>query len=93
MIDEGLVEDQAGLALGPAEGTFPDRKTEALLRVGAAAIGAPPVCLECSTGRALAARASEDETTWYDAPGALADPTARQMYDMDIGFERPGEGF
>ena len=24
---------------------------------------------------------------------ALADPTAREMYDVDIGFERPGEGF
>ena len=62
MIDESCVEDQAGLALGPAEGSSLDPKTEALLRVGAAAaIGAAPVCLEWSTGRALAAGASEDE--------------------------------
>lgn len=62
MIDEALVEDQAGLALGPAEGSSLDPKTEALLRMGAtAAIGASPVCLEWSTARALAAGASEDE--------------------------------
>jgi 4-carboxymuconolactone decarboxylase len=62
LIDESCVEDQAGLALGPAEGSSLDPKTEALLRVGAtAAIGASPVCLEWSTGRALAAGASEDE--------------------------------
>jgi 4-carboxymuconolactone decarboxylase len=62
MIDESCVEDQAGLALGPAEGSSLDPKTEALLRVSAAAaIGASPVCLEWSTGRALAAGASEDE--------------------------------
>jgi 4-carboxymuconolactone decarboxylase len=62
MIDESCVEDQAGLALGPAEGSSLDPKTEALLRVGAtAAIGASPVCLEWSTGRALAAGASKDE--------------------------------
>jgi alkylhydroperoxidase/carboxymuconolactone decarboxylase family protein YurZ len=60
MIDEGLVADQAGLALGPAGGSSLDPKTEALLRVGAA-IGASPVCLEWSSGRALAAGASEDE--------------------------------
>jgi alkylhydroperoxidase/carboxymuconolactone decarboxylase family protein YurZ len=62
MIDEGLVADQAGLALGPAGGSSLDPKTEALLRVGAAAaIWASPVCLELSSGRALAAGASEDE--------------------------------
>jgi 4-carboxymuconolactone decarboxylase len=62
LIDESCVEDQAGLALGPAEGSSLDPKTEALLRLGAtAAIGASPVCLEWSTGRALAAGASEDE--------------------------------
>lgn len=62
MIDESCVEDQAGLALGPAEGSSLDPKTEALLRVGAAvAIGVSRVCLEWSTGRALAAGASKDE--------------------------------
>jgi 4-carboxymuconolactone decarboxylase len=62
MIDERCVEDQAGLALGPAEGSSLDPKAAQLLRVGAAAaIGAAPVGLKWSTGRALAAGASEDE--------------------------------
>jgi alkylhydroperoxidase/carboxymuconolactone decarboxylase family protein YurZ len=62
MIDESCVEDQAGLGLGLAEGLSLAPKTAELLRVGAsAAIGASPVCLEWSTGRALAAGASEDE--------------------------------
>ena len=62
MIDESCLENQAGLALGLTEGSSLDSKTAALLRVGAAAaIGASPVCLEWSTGRALIAGASEDE--------------------------------
>jgi alkylhydroperoxidase/carboxymuconolactone decarboxylase family protein YurZ len=62
MIDEGFVEDEAGLGLGPASGSALDPKTAALLQVAASvAIGSPAVCLEWSTGRALAAGASEDE--------------------------------
>jgi len=62
MIDEGFVEDDAGLALGRAATSVLDPKTVALLRVGASvAIGSSAVCLEWSTGRALAAGASEDE--------------------------------
>jgi 4-carboxymuconolactone decarboxylase len=62
MIDEGFVEDQAGLGLGPAAASALDPKTAALLRVAASvALGSPAVCLEWSTGRALAAGASEDE--------------------------------
>jgi 4-carboxymuconolactone decarboxylase len=62
MIDEGFVEDQAGLRLGLAAASALDPKTVALLQVGAAAaIGSPTVCLEWSTGRALAAGATEDE--------------------------------
>jgi alkylhydroperoxidase/carboxymuconolactone decarboxylase family protein YurZ len=62
MIDEGFVEDQAGLGLDPAAKSALDPKTAALLQVGASvAIGAPAVCLEWSTGRALAAGANEDE--------------------------------
>ena len=62
MIDEGFVEDQAGLGLDPAGPSALDPKTAALLRVGACvATGSPGVCLEWSTGRALAAGASEDE--------------------------------
>ena len=61
MIDEGFVEDEAGLGLGPAAPAL-DPKTAALLQVGVSvAIGSPGVCLEWSAGRALAAGATEDE--------------------------------
>jgi alkylhydroperoxidase/carboxymuconolactone decarboxylase family protein YurZ len=62
MIEEGFVEDQAGLRLGPASASDLDPKTAALLLVAASvAIGSSAVCLEWSAGRALAAGASEDE--------------------------------
>jgi alkylhydroperoxidase/carboxymuconolactone decarboxylase family protein YurZ len=62
MIDEGFVADEAGLGLDPASKSILDPKTAALLQVGVSvAIGSPAVCLEWSTGRALAAGASEDE--------------------------------
>jgi 4-carboxymuconolactone decarboxylase len=62
MIDEGFVEGEAGLGLGRVATCSLDPKTVALLRVGASvAIGSSAVCLEWSTGRALAAGASEDE--------------------------------
>ena len=62
MIDEGFVEDEAGLRLGQAGASALDPKTVALLQLGvSAAIGSPAVCLEWSTGRALAAGATEDE--------------------------------
>ena len=56
IIDEGLVEDQAGLGLGLAGPAALDAETAALVRVGVlAAIGAPAVGLEWGTTRALAA--------------------------------------
>jgi alkylhydroperoxidase/carboxymuconolactone decarboxylase family protein YurZ len=62
MIDEAFVEDQAALGLDPAGLSALHPKTAALLRVGASvAIGSSAVCQEWSTGRALAAGASEDE--------------------------------
>jgi alkylhydroperoxidase/carboxymuconolactone decarboxylase family protein YurZ len=62
MIDERFVEGQAGLGLGLAGTQALDAKTVALLRLGAVvAIGSAGVCLEWSTGRALAAGATEDE--------------------------------
>jgi alkylhydroperoxidase/carboxymuconolactone decarboxylase family protein YurZ len=62
MIDEGFVEDEAGLGLSQAATWMLDPKTAALLQVGASvAIGSSAVCLEWSAGRALAAGASEDE--------------------------------
>jgi alkylhydroperoxidase/carboxymuconolactone decarboxylase family protein YurZ len=62
MIDEAFVEDQAGLRLGPARELTLDPKTAALLQLGVSvAIGSPAVCIEWSTGRALAAGATDDE--------------------------------
>ena len=62
MIDEGFVQDEAGLELGPLMTSTLDPKTAALLQLGASlAIGSPAVCLEWSATRALAAGASEDE--------------------------------
>jgi alkylhydroperoxidase/carboxymuconolactone decarboxylase family protein YurZ len=62
MIDEGFVKDEAQLGIDPVQTSALDPKTAALLRVGACvAMGSSAVCLEWSTGRALAAGASEDE--------------------------------
>jgi alkylhydroperoxidase/carboxymuconolactone decarboxylase family protein YurZ len=62
MIDEGFVQDEAGLGLDPAATSALDSKTAALLQVAVSvAIGSSAVCLEWSAGRALAAGASEDE--------------------------------
>ena len=62
MIDEGFVESQAGLGLGLTGVPALDPRTAALLRLGVSiAIGSSAVCLEWSTGRALAAGATEDE--------------------------------
>ena len=62
MIDEGFVEDRAGLGLGLVKASALDPKIAALLHVGVSvAIGSPAVCLEWSTGRALAAGATEEE--------------------------------
>ena len=63
MIDESFVEDQAGLELDPGAASALDAKTAALLRLGACVALGSPVCLAWSTGRALAAGATEDEIT------------------------------
>ena len=64
IVDEGFVGDQAGLVLDPPGAGVLDPKTAALVRVGVlAAIGAPEVCLEWSSSRALAVGASEGEIT------------------------------
>jgi 4-carboxymuconolactone decarboxylase len=60
-INEDFVGDEVGLRIDSAT-TSLDPKTAALLRMGASvALGSPGVCLEWSTGRALAAGASENE--------------------------------
>jgi 4-carboxymuconolactone decarboxylase len=101
MIDEGFVEDQAGLGLGPAEKSALDPKTAALLRVAVSvAIGSPAVCLEWSTGRALAAGASEDEiadTLLAIAPvaglgrvvAAAPEVATALGYDIEAALEEP----
>lgn len=62
MIDEGFIQDEAGLALGSAATSALDPKTATLLQVGASVtIGPSPVCLQWSVTRALAAGATEDE--------------------------------
>ena len=62
MIDEAFVEDQAKLGMGLAGTLALDPRTAALLQLGASvATGAPGVCLEWSTTRALAAGATDEE--------------------------------
>jgi 4-carboxymuconolactone decarboxylase len=62
IIDEGVIENQAGPALDPPADWALDPKAAALVRLGAlVAVGSPEVCLEWSTTRALAAGATEDE--------------------------------
>ena len=62
MIDEGFVEDQAGLGFGLAGTSALDPRIVALLQVAVSvAIGSSALCLEWCTGRALAAGATEDE--------------------------------
>ena len=62
MIDEGFVEDEAGLGLGPVSTSTLDPKTMSLIQVGVSvAIGSSAVCLEWSATRALAAGATEGE--------------------------------
>ena len=62
MIDEGFVEDEAGLGLALARTSALEPKIAALVQLGVlVASGSPAVCLEWSTTRALAAGATEDE--------------------------------
>jgi alkylhydroperoxidase/carboxymuconolactone decarboxylase family protein YurZ len=64
IVDDGFVEDKAGLGLCLSGARVLDPKTTALVRVAAlAAIGSPAVCLEWGSARALAAGATEDEIT------------------------------
>ena len=101
MIDEGFVEDVAGLGLGLAGISILDPKTAALLQLGVSvAIGSPAVSLEWSTGRALAAGATADEIA--DVLLAIApvaglsrvvcaapDVATALGYDIDAALEEP----
>ena len=101
MIDEGFVEDDAGLGLYPAGIAGLDPKTAALLQVGASVtLGSPAACLQWSTGRALAAGASEDEiadvllavapVAGLGRVVAAAPHVATALeYDIDAALEEP----
>ena len=82
MIDEGFIENQAGLTPCQAGISALDPKTVALLQVGASvAMGSSSTCLEWSTGLALTAGASEDEIAdvlLAIAPGSRARPGCRR---------------
>jgi len=103
MIDEGFVESGAQIGLGPVAASGLDLKTAALLQVGVAvALGSPAVCLEWSTGRALAAGATEDEiadvllaiapVTGLSRIVAAAPELATALgYDVTAALEEPGD--
>jgi 4-carboxymuconolactone decarboxylase len=99
IIDEGVVQEQAGLAVGQAAAPVLDPKIAALAQLGAlVTIGSPTVCLEWSTARALAAGASKDEITGVllaIAPvaglgriaGAVTDVAAALGYDVAAALD------
>src|ERR1700753_2432383 len=103
MIDEGFVEDEAGLGLGLTRTSALDPKTAALLQVAAlVGNGAPAVCLEWSVGRALAAGTSEDEIADLllaiapvpglgRAPAAAPDVATALGYDIAAELEGPDD--
>jgi alkylhydroperoxidase/carboxymuconolactone decarboxylase family protein YurZ len=62
MIDEGFVEDEAGLGPALARTSALEPRVAALLQLGVTvASRSPPTCLEWSSARALAAGATQDE--------------------------------
>ena len=103
MIDEGFVEDEAGLGLDLARTSALEPKTAALLQLGIlVASGSPAVCLEWSTARALAAGATEDEiadvllaiapvTGLGRVVCAAPDVATALGYDVGAALENPGD--
>ena len=104
MIDEGFVEDGAGLGLGPAGTAALDPRTVALLRLGASvAMGSSAVSLEWSATRATAAGATDDEiaevllaiapvTGLGRVASAAPDVATALGYDIAAALEEP-EGY
>jgi alkylhydroperoxidase/carboxymuconolactone decarboxylase family protein YurZ len=102
MIEEGFVEDEAGLILGQAGTSALDSRTVALLRLGASvAIGSSAVCLEWATTRAIAAGAADEEIAEVllaIAPvaglgrvtSAAPDVATALGYDIVAALEEPG---
>ena len=103
MIHEGFIQDKARLGLDLARLSALDPKTAALLLVGVSvAIGSSAVCLEWSTGRALAAGASEEEIAEVllaIAPvaglgrivSAAPDVATALGYDVQAALEEPDD--
>jgi len=103
IIDEGFVEDQAGLGLGLPASQLLDPKTAALVRVAAlVAIGSPEVGLEWSITRALAGGATDEEIVGVlvaIAPvagvgrvvGAVAGVAAGLGYDVEAALMDPDD--
>ena len=103
IIDEGFVEDEAGLGLGPAGTTALDARTVALLRLGAlVAIGSSTICHEWSAAQALAAGATDveiAEVLLAIAPvaglsrvaSAAPDVAAALGYDIATAVEEPDD--
>ena len=102
MIDEGFVEDEAGIGLGLVKTSALDPKTAALLQVAASvALGSPAVCLEWSASRALATGATEEEiadvllaiapVAGLGRVAAAAPEVATALgYDIEAALEEPG---
>jgi len=103
MIDEGFVEDQAGLGLEGAGVSALDPKITALLRLGASvAIGSSAISLEWSAGRATAAGATNDEiaavllaiapvTGLGRVASAAPDVATALGYDVAAALEEPND--
>jgi hypothetical protein len=101
IIDEGFVEDGAGLGLGPAGTTALDARTVALLRLGAlVAIGSSTIPVACAPGAYSDGNGAwwfGDDTSGYCKPRNSADdPRARRTQDArgrrDVRCRRPQEG-
>jgi alkylhydroperoxidase/carboxymuconolactone decarboxylase family protein YurZ len=101
MLHEGFVQDKARLGLDLANASALDPKTAALMLLAAAvAIGSSAASLQWSTGRALAAGASEDEiaevllviapVAGLSRVVAAAPEVAMTLgYDIDAALEEP----
>ena len=101
MIDEGFVEDEAGLGLGLVGTPALDPKTAALIQLGVSVVsGSSTVSVEWSTGRARAAGATADEIAdvlLVIAPvaglgrvvRAAPDVAAALGYDIEAALEEP----
>ena len=102
IIDEPFVEDRARLGLSLTAESALDTKTAALLQLAASvALGPAAVCLEWSTGRALAAGATDDEiadallviapvTGLARVVHAAPEVAAALGYDITAALEEPG---